>query len=93
MLTGKQRSYLKSLANGIDSIFQVGKGNINDNMIKQLNDVLIYVLLGASILTLIAQEYADTVIIIAVNVIFFIFNTPSIFIFYYFNMVLITKVI
>ncbi|HHX17772.1 MAG TPA: ribosome assembly RNA-binding protein YhbY [Clostridium sp.] len=40
MLTGKQRSYLKSLANGIDSIFQVGKGNINDNMIKQLNDVL-----------------------------------------------------
>ena len=33
---------------------------------QQLNDVLIYVLLGASILTLIAQEYADTVIIIAV---------------------------
>lgn len=40
MLTGKQRSYLKSLANGIDSIFQVGKGGINDNMIDQFNDAL-----------------------------------------------------
>lgn len=40
MLTGKQRSYLKSLANGIEPIFQVGKGSINDNMIKQFNDAL-----------------------------------------------------
>ncbi|TYQ16336.1 UNVERIFIED_CONTAM: RNA-binding protein [Acetivibrio alkalicellulosi] len=40
MLTGKQRSYLRSLANGIDSIFQVGKGGINDNMIKQFNEAL-----------------------------------------------------
>lgn len=40
VLTGKQRSYLKSLANSIDAIFQVGKGSINDNMIKQINDTL-----------------------------------------------------
>jgi len=40
VLTGKQRSYLKSLANGIEPIFQVGKGSINDNMIKQFNDAL-----------------------------------------------------
>ncbi|MDQ2087302.1 ribosome assembly RNA-binding protein YhbY [Herbivorax sp. ANBcel31] len=40
MLTGKQRSYLRSLANGIDSIFHIGKGGINDNMIKQFNDAL-----------------------------------------------------
>lgn len=40
MLTSKQRSYLRSLANNIDSIFQVGKGGINDNMIKQFNDAL-----------------------------------------------------
>ena len=40
MLTGKQRGYLRSLANTIDPIFQVGKGGINDNMIKQFNDAL-----------------------------------------------------
>jgi len=40
MLTGKQRSYLRSLANNIEPIFQVGKGGINENMIKQFNDAL-----------------------------------------------------
>lgn len=40
MLTGKQRSYLRNLANGIEPIFQVGKGGIGDNMIKQFNDAL-----------------------------------------------------
>ncbi|MGI6668869.1 MAG: ribosome assembly RNA-binding protein YhbY [Acetivibrionales bacterium] len=38
MLTGKQRSYLRSLANNIEPIFQIGKGGIGDNMIKQFND-------------------------------------------------------
>lgn len=40
MLTGKQRSYLRSLANEIQPIFQVGKGGINENMVKQFNDAL-----------------------------------------------------
>ena len=40
MLTGKQRSYLRSLANIIPPIFQVGKGGVNENMIKQFNDAL-----------------------------------------------------
>lgn len=40
MLTSKQRSYLRSLANTITPIFQVGKGGINDNMIKQINEAL-----------------------------------------------------
>jgi RNA-binding protein len=40
MLTSKQRSYLKGLANGIDPIFQVGKGGISDNVIKQFADAL-----------------------------------------------------
>lgn len=40
MLTSKQRSYLRSLANTIDPIFQVGKGGIGDNLIKQFNDAL-----------------------------------------------------
>lgn len=40
MLTSKQRSYLKGLANAIPPIFQVGKGGISDNMIKQFDDAL-----------------------------------------------------
>lgn len=40
MLTSKQRSYLRSLANTIDPIFQVGKGGIGDNLIKQFDDAL-----------------------------------------------------
>lgn len=40
MLTGKQRSYLKSLANGIDPIMQIGKGGVTENVIKQIDDAL-----------------------------------------------------
>ncbi|WP_313342612.1 ribosome assembly RNA-binding protein YhbY [Sedimentibacter sp.] len=40
MLTGKQRSYLKSMANGIDSIMQIGKGGVTENVIKQIDDAL-----------------------------------------------------
>lgn len=39
-MTSKQRAYLRGLANKIDSIFQVGKSGISDNLIKQLNDAL-----------------------------------------------------
>ena len=40
MLSGKQRSYLRGLANRIDPIFQVGKGGINENVIKQFDEAL-----------------------------------------------------
>jgi RNA-binding protein len=40
MLTSKQRSYLRSIANTVDPIFQVGKDGIGDNMIKQFYDAL-----------------------------------------------------
>ena len=40
MLTSKQRAYLRGLANSLDSIFQVGKGGISENLTAQLNDVL-----------------------------------------------------
>jgi RNA-binding protein len=40
MFTSKQRSNLKSIANAIESITQVGKGGINDNLIKSLSDAL-----------------------------------------------------
>ncbi len=40
MLTGKQRSYLKGIANSLPAILQVGKGGITDNLIRQVEEVL-----------------------------------------------------
>ncbi len=40
MLTSKQRAYLKGLAANENAIIQVGKGGINDNLVKTVNDAL-----------------------------------------------------
>lgn len=39
-MTSKQRAYLRSLANNIEPIFQLGKNGISNNLIKQINDAL-----------------------------------------------------
>lgn len=40
MITTKQRAYLRGLANNIDPIFQIGKGGIEENFLKQVADAL-----------------------------------------------------
>nr|WP_309099841.1 ribosome assembly RNA-binding protein YhbY [Fredinandcohnia onubensis] len=40
MLTGKQKRFLRSKAHHLDPIFQVGKGGVNDNMVKQISNAL-----------------------------------------------------
>ena len=40
MLTSKQRAYLRSMANGIDTIFQIGKGGVTDEICRQLDAAL-----------------------------------------------------
>lgn len=40
MLTGKQRSYLKGLANSLEPIMQIGKGGVTENVLKQIDDAL-----------------------------------------------------
>ncbi|MGM0395472.1 MAG: ribosome assembly RNA-binding protein YhbY [Bacillota bacterium] len=40
MLTGKQRSYLKSIAHNLDPIFQLGKNGLTENFIKQVDEAL-----------------------------------------------------
>lgn len=40
MITGKQRSYLKGIANNIDPIFQLGKNGLTENFIRQVDDAL-----------------------------------------------------
>ena len=40
MLTSKQRAYLRGLANTLPAILQVGKGGINENLVKTVSDAL-----------------------------------------------------
>ena len=40
MLNGRQRAQLRALANTIDTIVQVGKGGITENLTKQVDDAL-----------------------------------------------------
>lgn len=39
-MTSKQRAYLKKLATNLDTIFQVGKGDISENMVIQISNAL-----------------------------------------------------
>jgi RNA-binding protein len=40
MLNSRQRAQLRALANGIDTIVQVGKGGIAENTVTQVTDAL-----------------------------------------------------
>lgn len=40
MLTSKQRAYLRSMANSYEVILNIGKGGLNDAIIKQADDAL-----------------------------------------------------
>lgn len=39
-MTGKQRAYLRGLANGLETILYVGKGGLSENVIKQTDEAL-----------------------------------------------------
>ncbi|MGL4820728.1 MAG: ribosome assembly RNA-binding protein YhbY [Bacilli bacterium] len=39
-LTGKQKRFLRAEAHHLDPIFQVGKGGVNENMIRQIGEAL-----------------------------------------------------
>ena len=40
MLTSKQRAKLRTLANPLETILQVGKGGIGEQLVKQVDDAL-----------------------------------------------------
>lgn len=64
MLNSKQRARLRGMANDYDALFQIGKGGINDNIIKQTADALeARELIKLSVLEtaqITARECADT---------------------------------
>jgi RNA-binding protein len=67
MLKGKQKRYLRAMAHHLNPIFQVGKGGVNENMIKQIAEALeVRELLKVSVLqnceedkNVVAKELAD----------------------------------
>ena len=40
MLNSKQRAYLRSLSNNLDTIFQIGKGGIGEEICLQISNAL-----------------------------------------------------
>ena len=42
MLTSKQRATLRSLSNDFQAIMQVGKGGVNENMVKTVPVYILY---------------------------------------------------
>ena len=40
MITSKQRSHLRALANGLEVLFQLGKTGIEENFLKQIDQVI-----------------------------------------------------
>ena len=39
-LTSKQRALLRGMANGIDTILQVGKDGVTENLVRQADEAL-----------------------------------------------------
>lgn len=40
MLTSKQRAQLRALGNGTETIFQIGKSGINEQLVRQVDETL-----------------------------------------------------
>ncbi len=40
MLNSRQRAQLRGMANSLDAIFQIGKGGVGEQLIRQVNEAL-----------------------------------------------------
>ena len=56
MLNSKQRAWLRSQANSLDPVFQVGKGEIDDSVVKATADILAEAT-GADVVQVIGSKF------------------------------------
>lgn len=60
MLSGKQKRYLRSQAHHLTPIFQVGKGGVNDHLVKHIEEALeVRELIKVSVLNNCMEESDD----------------------------------
>lgn len=60
MITSKQRAWLRSQANSIECLFQIGKGDVTEQMIRGLDEILsTHELLKINVLKTAEQNPAD----------------------------------
>lgn len=68
MLTSKQKRFLKSEAHHLSPIFQVGKGGVNEHMVKQIQEALeVRELIKVSILQNCEEEKDDVAKALAIG--------------------------
>ncbi|PYI51898.1 ribosome assembly RNA-binding protein YhbY [Paenibacillus flagellatus] len=66
MLTGKQKRHLRSLAHHLDPIFQVGKGGVNDQLIRHIEEALeVRELIKVSVLNNCLEDSDDVATVLA----------------------------
>ena len=68
MITNKQKAYLKGLANGLSSIFQIGKDGVTPNVINTIDDALkAHELIKINVLKTSPQEMQEVAIEISAH--------------------------
>lgn len=68
MLTGKQKSYLRGLANTRNALFQIGKDGLSHNLVRTVEDSLeAHELVKISVLKTCTDDFKELVFDLAMN--------------------------
>lgn len=68
MLTGKQKSYLRSLAQNEPALFQIGKDGLSDNLIQTVDDALrTHELVKIKLLKTVSEDTDEIIFDLAMN--------------------------
>lgn len=68
MLTSKQKSYLRSLAQTEPALFQIGKEGLSDNLIQTVNDALrTHELVKIKLLKTVSDDVDEIIFDLAMN--------------------------
>ena len=68
MLSGKQKRYLRALANDLNSTFQIGKEGLSDNLIQTVDDALrTHELVKIKLLKTVSDDVDEIIFDLAMN--------------------------